>query len=276
MTMTSKIILIIGGALMTFIVFGLINSIKYTKSQNVNIESNPELATENAIKDYLQKSYVWSFTRRIMSLYEGKDAYYEDMADNAKQCAKLISLGAKIVLVDGTRPDYSKTQEKNYFAITPKMVLHRKEEKNEASVNSQIINGARIYVQTANQTAVVKENASVTKQAIAGAVIAGAAGAIIGAANAMETNSNGGKTKVVSTSQQVCGILFNDVCLDCIIISQDLIDKYGAPQVPYEPVKTTDCWIYTGIPSFKGDIAHKNNFVILTNYVQNILNELQR
>ena len=66
MTMTSKIILIIGGALMTFIVFGLINSIKYTKSQNVNIESNPELATENAIKDYLQKSYVWSFTRSRM------------------------------------------------------------------------------------------------------------------------------------------------------------------------------------------------------------------
>lgn len=268
---------IVIGIVSLFVFFCIYIGIK-GMNQNVKIDNSPELVTEKAIKDYMQKQkcFDWSFKRRIMWFYEGKDAYYEDMAYNAKQCAELIRLGAKIVLVDSTRPDYRETREKNYFAITPKMVLHRKEEKDEASVNSQIINCARIYVQTANKTAVINQNASVTKQAIAGAVIAGAAGAIIGAANAMETNSNGGKTKVVSTSQQICGIYFNDVCLDCIIISQDLIDKYGAPQVPYEPVKTTDCWIYTGIPSFIGDIEHKNNFVTLTNYVENLINELQK
>lgn len=268
-------IIIVMAVVIGFSVIMLIASLKNTKNQNQTIENNAEYAEEKKLKEHLEKfSILLTLKRKRRMGYENGNAYYADFTKNGEVFASLINNGAKLVFVNGARPDYPNSKELHIFAMTPKMVLHKIQKDFGYELTSQIAKSAFIQVKQYEVFQHGTKNASVVGGAIAGGVIAGGAGAVVGAVNAANKNANGGKT-VTTGSEKRCQIKFKDEFVDCIIISKELIDKYGEPtSVKYEPIITNEYYMFRGL--YDGGMSEYEWQKSLVTYVQKLIIEMQK
>lgn len=255
---------------LVFCVYMFICSLRNTKNQNQNIDNNPALAEEKSLKEYLENYSTWNqVTRKSRRNFACGNDYYETFEKNGKAFASIINNGAKLVFIGGARPDAT-DQETHVFAMTPKMVFH----KNGTKLAAQIAKSAYLLVHKYEAKNYGKKDVSVVGGAIAGGVIAGGAGAVVGAINASNKNANGGKTVVTDVNKR-CQIQFMGEFVDCIIISKELVDKYGAPTtVKYEPVITNEYYMFYGI--YDGGMSEHEWQKSLVDYVWNLILELRK
>ncbi len=268
------LIAVICGLIVVIAVFGLINSLNKNKA----IDTNPEYATEKEIKDFLG-----TFTTRLhiarkpRRSYENGNAYYAAFRKNGEYFAQLLDKGAKMVFVSGSNPDHPQNSPIHIYALTPKMILHKEDhylysDKEKDIVTSQKASLATIYTHKFEVFSHGTKNASVAGRAAAGAVLGGAAGAAVGAASAASVNAKGGKV-VTTGSEMKCSIRFMDKALDCIIISKEITDKFGAPEnVKIEPDATKDYYMYTS--NFVSDISAYEQYKSLSDYVYKLITEM--
>ena len=66
-----------------------------------------------------------------------------------------------------------------------------------------------------------------------------------------------------------------DQIVDCIIISKELIEKYGKPEnAKFEPDKTDDYYMY--VHNFVGDIANFENYKSMSDYIYKLITEIKK
>ena len=130
-----------------------------------------------------------------------------------------------------------------------------------------------------SSTTTVKK-ARVVGQAVAGGILAGGAGAVVGAINAASQNSSGGKS--VTTYDGYERVYYIDDKkygrkIDSILINTKLFEKFGRPPEKYVVRRGQDYWQLLSDHSFLGCSVltdkHRTNLDELFNYIDTIFQD---
>lgn len=243
---------------------------------------------------------AWNVERNIYQLMEGL-GYFEDTdfmyseeinesirLRRVEKCKEFIDAGAGIVLTRGTSPGRASHNSTEIIAITPKATIMMSAQDNSWHFREtkQIHFGDGYKVKffrerdTNTTTTTYTKDASVVGQAVAGAVIAGPVGAVVGALNANNTNAKGGKTKT-STSVTKTGKFIYTIdtpagsTLESVYLDTSFMDKYGYPPETFVTKKTKDYWMIGG-GSFLRTGFEDPGYELLADYINNAISSYQR
>ena len=98
-----------------------------------------------------------------------------------------------------------------------------------------------VYVNSTTEKITQHRQASVVGQAIAGGIIAGGVGAVVGAANATSKNASGGvQTTVGLRNYYFLSSLNGGRMIDTIYISTSVINQFGEPPKEFVVEKRQD------------------------------------
>lgn len=117
---------------------------------------------------------------------------------------------------------------------------------------------------------VTNKKSSVTGSAIAGGILAGGVGAVVGAVHALDKNASGGTDKVNVSGSNFYGVSLYSNRIDYIVVSKKVIDKVKAPDEKYV-LKMTDqyCVIHQGLAS-----PNQNELKEITDYLNSVVSAI--
>lgn len=126
--------------------------------------------------------------------------------------------------------------------------------------------GIKKYFSVSDVT-VTNKKSSVTGSAIAGGILAGGVGAVVGAVHALDKNASGGTDKVNVSGNNFYGVTLFTNRIDHIVISKKLIDKVKKPDEKYI-LKMNDqyCVIDKGLAG-----TNKDELKEITDYLNSLV-----
>lgn len=172
---------------------------------------------------------------------DNKENYHKD---NQQKMGELIDAGAKIVIASGANP-LTVVERVGIDVITPEVVFQKKcglatRVISTASVNTSDI----IFVNHWLEKVTEKRQASVVGQAIVGGIVAGGAGAVVGAANSANQNASGGKEVTAGLLKYYfLSLMYSGDTVDAIYISTSVIDEFGEPPLEFVTNKRKNYWV---------------------------------
>lgn len=206
---------------------------------------------------------------------------------NIEKCECLINAGADILITCGTRANRYIGMTTEITAITPKATINMNSNGQgysfQQSKKLSFYDGYKLDFFKGDNTrsTTYTKDASVIGQAVAGAVIAGPAGAVVGALNASNTNAKGGKTKTITekTGEKIFTIhLPSGDILGNIFLSTSFMDKYGYPPEKFVKTKTKKYWIIEdGVYFYRcGFNELEDKYKELVDYINKAISSYQR
>ena len=117
---------------------------------------------------------------------------------------------------------------------------------------------------------VTNKKSSVTGSAIAGGILAGGVGAVVGAVHALDKNASGGTDKVNVSGSNFYGVSLYSNRINYIVISKKVIDRVKEPDEKYV-LKMTDqyCVIHQGLAS-----PNQNELKEITDYLNSVVSAI--
>lgn len=217
---------------------------------------------QQSIKDKLANDPNWEVERRIekrlaytslelggsFQFYPSQpygEKYKGNVKANLNRCVDFLKDGALMVathqLID---PNSSAINGRGLYIYTPNALFRKTKAAvtGEVNLNDIMPAGSEFGIKEHIKEALVTKKVSVADAAAAGAILAGTAGAVVGAAHAMDTNANGGKSELVSKGSTLCIQLFTHG-IDCIFISKEILKMCVPPPAHCVSVETNTYWI---------------------------------
>lgn len=257
----------------TFITWSIKNHNKKQQEYDVLIEKNPAWEVEKKVRDrlkYISFGKASSFSR--YPSYMDSKKYNRYLSDNQSKCAEFLNDGALMVAshqcVD---PNSLSNNGQALYIYTPHAVFRKWTLPSGTTTTDILPAGLGLGIKEYHHTTVVTKDASVTGSAIAGAVIGGTAGAVVGAVHAMETNAKGGKSKVVSDGTKTYNIQVFDHWIDCVLISKEVLKMCPPPLEDAISVETDTYWVLDRYLSG----AKKDEVEEIRNYLNTIIAKIK-
>jgi len=168
--------------------------------------------------------------------------------ENHKMLTDFIKAGALVVIASGTTTQSVSTA--GVDVITPEVVFQRNFNLGTRVISTASVKTSDIvFVKGLAEKITQKKQASVVGQAVAGSVIAGGAGAVVGAINAASNNASGGKEVTVGLrNYYYLNLMYSGEMIDTIYINTSVIDRFGAPPKEFVVKKDTDYWRIEATP----------------------------
>ncbi len=237
------------------------------------VDSDPAYETERRVRDRIEKikfGTVGTFKHEYSTKqYYGKSHYDEYLEHNQQKCVEFLKDGALMVctynIID---PHDNFNHSQSLYVYTHRATFRRTKEDAGFELNDIFPSKYKFGMGNYRPATVVNKKSSVAGSALAGGVIAGAPGAIVGALHSTEKNASGGTDKIHFSNDKVYYTALDTHQIDCIFISKDILKHYAPPPSEYISVETDDYWIlrrylssYNDSQNVKDLLAYLNGIV---------------
>lgn len=204
-------------------------------------------------------------------------SFEECVERNIERCVEYLKDGALMVCTDNLVAPWSDVSNgAAIYAYAPHSAFRKEiksfeygghESFNVLPANSGF--GIKKYFGVSDIT-VTNKKSSVTGSAIAGGILAGGVGAVVGAVHALDKNASGGTDKVNVSGSNFYGVSLYSNRINYIVISKKVIDRVKKPDEKYV-LKMTDqyCVIHQGLAS-----PNQNELKEITDYLNSVVSAI--
>ena len=204
-------------------------------------------------------------------------SFEECVEKNIENCVEYLQDGALMVCTENLVAPWSDVSNgAAIYAYAPHSTF-RKEIKSFEYGGHESFNvlpanigfGIKKYFGVSDIT-ITNKKSSVTGSAIAGGILAGGVGAVVGAVHAMDKNTSGGTDKVNVSGSNFYGVSLYSNRIDYIVISKKVIDRVKEPDEKYVLTKNDKyCVIHQGLAS-----PNQNELKEITDYLNNVVSAI--
>lgn len=199
--------------------------------------------------DFEAERTLLSKIEKIKSFKSGSESGNKSTTEEAykanhEKLVGLIESGAKMIIASGVNPQ-TPSEKRGFDVIMPTVFF-----QNNMSLATRVIGASSavvsdsIWIKSWDDRVTGTKQANVVGQALVGGIVAGGAGAVIGAANAASKNASGGKTVTLGYRvHYYLSLMYSGEAIDAIYISTDLIKQFGPPPTEFVVKKDARYWL---------------------------------